>query len=66
MAIIVNKSNSPEADGSGVGFLFGIIIILVLGFLIFVFGMPFLRKVMTSSPEVNVPGKVDVNIKQNR
>jgi hypothetical protein len=49
-------------SGSGMGFLLGIILLLVVLFLIFYYGLPYLGR--ATNPQVNVPGTIDVNVNQ--
>jgi hypothetical protein len=49
-------------SGAGTGIILAVIILLVLA-MVFVFGIPFMRGAATnSSPQVNIPDKVDVNV----
>ncbi len=58
--------NTPPANNSGgsdnsVGTIVALLIVLVMGFLFFVYGLPMLRRA-TTPPQISVPDKVDVNI----
>jgi hypothetical protein len=54
-----------SAAGSGSGFFMGMVLLAVVLFLVFFYGIPLLRTVGTSTtPQVNVPGSIDVNVKQ--
>lgn len=46
--------------GTGMGLIIALVILAILGFLFLYYGLPALRTV--SSPQVNVPGQVDVNV----
>lgn len=59
MATIVNTPGSG-GDGGGSGFLLGVIVLLVVVFIFIFYGLPMLRQ--SSTPQVNVPDKVDVNV----
>lgn len=64
MATIVNTPASAERD-SGSGFLLGAILLIVFLALFFFYGLPFIGNMFqgaTSSPQVNVPDKIDVNV----
>lgn len=66
MATIVNTPPAQERD-SGMGFLLGVILLLAVFFLFFVYGLPILRNSVGSSvPSINVPGQIDVNVKQQK
>jgi len=59
MATIVNNPGNGES-GNGMGMILGVIVILVIAFLFFVYGLPMLRQ--SAAPQINVPGKIDVNV----
>lgn len=59
MATVVNNPGTNDS-GSGLGMVLGIIVILAVALLFFVYGLPMLNQ--SSTPQVNVPGKVDVNV----
>lgn len=65
MAVINNAAPAPAADSGGMGFLLGVIVLIVFVFLMIMYGLPILRNsIGTASPQINVPDKVDVNVKQ--
>src|SRR5581483_5591733 len=68
MATIINNppntASQTNGDPSG-NYVSLILVVFVIFFIIlaFYFGMPLLRRATTSSaPQVNVPGKIDVNV----
>jgi hypothetical protein len=69
MTTVVNTpGGSTSSDSSGMGMIIGVIVLLAIVFLIFFYGMPFLRGTATqqnSAPapaSVNLPDQVDVNV----
>lgn len=68
MTTIVN-SPTPTTDSGGNSFLIGIIIIVgFIGILLY-FGLPAIRNMgplNVPAPQVVVPGKIDVNVKQSK
>ncbi len=64
MATIVNN---PPSDNSGgpLGMILVLVVVLVLGYLVFIYGLPALRQVQTGT-QINVPSQIDVNIKQTQ
>jgi hypothetical protein len=56
--------NNPGADTSNnaMGMVLGLILLLLIAFLFFAYGLPSLSN-QSATPQVNVPGKVDVNVK---
>ena len=64
MATVVNTPSSTD-NGSGMGFLLGVILIIAFIMLLMFYGVPYLGNMMqTQGPQVNVPGKIDVNVNQ--
>ena len=54
---------------SGMGFLMGIILLMLFIFMLFYYGLPVIRNTVApqqAAPQINVPDKVDVNIKQSK
>jgi hypothetical protein len=47
----------------GLGFFLGILMLIVFLFLMLYYGLPALRGA-TQGPQINVPGQIDVNVKQ--
>jgi hypothetical protein len=64
MATEVIHEQSSSTSGSGMGFLMGIILLIVLAFLLFYYGLPALRGGAGSGGGVNVPSRIDVNMNQ--
>lgn len=60
MATIVNNP-APVRSDSGTGFLLGLILMVVLAVVFFYYGLPALQNSF-SGPQLNVPGKIDVNV----
>ena len=63
MTTVVNTP-APSDSGNGIGLILGIALILFLGFLFFVYGLPMMRSRV--APQVNVPDKIDVNVNQGQ
>lgn len=66
MATIVNQPAAPmpaheHHESSGMGFLLGIILLVILGVLLFTYGIPYLSSSF-AGPQVSVPEKVDVDV----
>lgn len=70
MTTIVN-SPTPTTNSNGFGFLIGVIIIVgFLGILLF-FGIPLLQRMgpielNVPAPQIAVPNKIDVNVKETK
>ena len=69
MATIVNNPPVNTDNGSGNGFLIGIILLIVFVVLFVFYGLPLLGNAGganqgAQAPQVNIPGKIDVNVNQ--
>lgn len=58
MADVIHEHDS---GGSSMGFLFGLIAVILFMYILFAYGLPYMRS-GTSAPAVNVPDQVDVNL----
>lgn len=70
MTTIVN-SPAPTNESNGSGFLFGIVAIIGLVIVFIYFGIPAIRsmgpiQLNVPTPQVVVPGKIDVNVQQSK
>ncbi len=65
---IVNTPASTQDSGNnGMGFLLGVIVLVVFLLLFIFYALPYLRSsFMGSSPQVNIPSHYDVNVKQTK
>ena len=65
MATIVN--NPPASDNSGgpMGMIIVLVVLLILGYLAYMYGLPAVRQ-MQGGTHINVPSKIDVNVKQTK
>lgn len=61
MATVVNNP-TPTDSGAGMGFLAGVILLIAGVFLFLYFGLPLMRGIGSTAPQVTIPDKVDVNI----
>ena len=57
-------NNPPGDSGGGLGMIVGLVILLVLGYLFWVYGLPAIKNMQVGTPQINVPNKIDVNINQ--
>lgn len=64
MADIIHERvvEEPRRTDSGMGFLWGLVLLVILVILFF-YGLPYIRN-LASGPQINVPSKIDVNIKK--
>jgi hypothetical protein len=77
MATVINNPN-PQVerverhvvdrgdDSRGMGFVVGLIALVLLAILLFAYGIPALRNAgQNTGPNINIPDQVDVNLNQN-
>lgn len=57
---VIHEHRDGESSGTGMGVMIAVVILAVLAFLFLYYGLPAIRT--ASSPQVNVPGQVDVNV----
>lgn len=62
---IINNPSSGDSDG-GMGMVIGLVIILVLAYFFWVYGLPALKNMQFGTPQINVPSQIDVNINQTK
>lgn len=68
MTTIVNNPTPAPANetGGGMGMIIGLVVVLVLGYLFIMYGVPALRQMQFGSPQINIPSKIDVNVTQTK
>lgn len=66
---IVNTPPAQKSGDSGMGFVIGVVILVVFGVLFYMYALPYLRQmsnqdiqVNVPAPEINVPSDVNVTI----
>ena len=65
MTTIVNTPSTPaEKSDGGMGYIVGFIVLAIVLFIFFVYGLPAIRQI--GSPQINIPSKIDVNINQSK
>ncbi len=69
MATIVNNPPANSDNGGGSGFLLGIILLIIVVILFIFYGLPYINGAARNggaaqAPQINVPGKIDVNVNQ--
>lgn len=61
MTTIVNNP-TPTSDSNNSGLIIGILFIVVLAVLFYMYGLPAINNMR--SPQINIPSEIDVNIEQ--
>jgi hypothetical protein len=64
MATIINNPPANDNSGGPMGMIIGVIVLIVLVYLGYVYGLPAVRQMGT--PQINVPSKIDVNVNQTK
>lgn len=64
MTTVVNNPPPSNDSSGGVGMIIGLIVLIVVAYLFFVYGFPAIRQM--GSPQINIPGKIDVNVNQTK
>lgn len=62
MTTIINTPPADRQEGSNMGMIIGLIILFIAAYLFFIYGLPAIKQI--SSPQVNIPNEIDVNINQ--
>lgn len=64
MATIVN--NPPNNSGNGMGFLLGVIILVVFGAVFFIYILPLIQQGMNGGVQVNIPKDINVKVEESK
>ncbi len=65
MATVINNPPASNNSGGPMGIIIALIVLLVLVYLGFMYGVPLLRQTQVVTPQINVPSEIDVNVKQS-
>jgi len=64
MATVVNNPRTTDSGG-GMGFLLGVILLILFAMFLMFYGLPYLGNMVSNqAPQVTVPDKIDVNVNQ--
>lgn len=64
MTTIVNSPAPTQESGNNIGLIVGLIVVLALGYLFIMYGLPALGQMKFGGAQINVPSKIDVNVVQ--
>ncbi|MBP9759562.1 hypothetical protein KBD45_07760 [Candidatus Dojkabacteria bacterium] len=64
MTTVINTPQPASDQSSGVGMIIGLVVLVVFGFMFFIYGIPAIRQMRVGAPQVNIPSSIDVNVKQ--
>lgn len=62
---IVNPASSNNESGNGMGFLLGVIVLIVFAVIVVVYMLPYFKQGF-GGIQVNVPKDVNVNVQQSK
>lgn len=62
LAEVAHEHIDHGERSSGMGFLIGILLLVVLAIVLIYWGLPLIQRSQPAVPPVNVPGQIDVNI----
>lgn len=65
MTTIVNSPQPANNSGGPIGIIIALIVLLVLLYLGFVYGLPALRQMKSGTPQINVPSEINVNVNKS-
>ncbi len=65
MATIVNNPAPSDNSGGPMGMIVGLIALMVIAYLFFVYGLPAVRQMRSGGTQINVPSEIDVNINKS-
>lgn len=61
--VVNNPAPAPQTESGGnMGLIVGLVVLFVVGYLFFMFGLPALKQMQFGNPQINIPSKIDVNI----
>jgi len=67
MTTIVNSPTPTNTnDSGGPSFLVGIIVLIGFVLILLYYGLPAIRNMGLQAPQINIPNKIDVNVKQSK
>ena len=64
MTTVINTPQPSNDSNNGMGMIIGLVVLIVFGFLFFIYVLPSLRNIKLGNPQINIPSSIDVNIKQ--
>lgn len=66
MTTIINTPQSDKESGGGLGMIIGLVVLAVVVYLFFVYGLPAIQNMQIGTPQINIPDKIDVNVNQTK
>lgn len=66
MATIVNNPPASNDSSGSMGMIVGLIVLVIVAYLFFVYGLPAIQHMQVGIPQINIPSKIDVNVNQSK
>jgi hypothetical protein len=66
MATTIINPTPSNSSGNGMGFLIGVILLIIVAGLAFYHGWPALQHLTSSGVQINVPKDINVQVKQSQ
>lgn len=64
MTTIINTPPASKESGGSMGMIIGLVVLIVVVYLFFVYGLPAIQHIQLGTPQINIPAKIDVNVNQ--
>ena len=64
MTTIVNTPPASNDSGGMMTMVLGIIVLVVVGYLFYIYGVPAIRQMQSRGVQINVPSDINVNVTQ--
>jgi len=65
MATVINNPPQSNDSGGSMGMIVGVIVLVVLAYLFFVYGLPAVQQNQSGGTQINVPDKIEVDINKS-
>jgi hypothetical protein len=66
MATIINNPPSSDNSNGPLTLIIVLVVLAVVGYLFFVYGLPAIQHMQVGTPTINIPSKIDVNVQQTK
>ena len=66
MTTIVNNPLPSDNSNGPVMLIIVLVVLVVIGYLFFVYGLPAIQHIQLGGTQINIPSKIDVNVNQTK
>lgn len=63
---IINPAPNINASNNGVGFLVGVIVLVIFAVIFFIYALPYIRGFGSGGVQINVPKSINVKVQQTK